>query len=76
MLPTEKGWTLSPPTLMPLDREPVENGNCTIIPATPDGIPPRVHVLKKAEIEAGVPEGTLRYMTHFVTCPEAGRFRR
>lgn len=46
---------------MPLDREPVENGNVTIR----DGL---VHVASKAD---PIKPGELRYTHHRVTCPRA-----
>jgi len=72
LLPTWGGWRNSPPKMMPLDSEPVEDGNVVIEPA--DGaIPPRARTLKKGEVP---PDGTLRYKSHFATCPEAKRWRR
>jgi hypothetical protein len=74
MLATYGGWRYSPPKMMPLDPDPVENGNVVIEP--PDGaIPARARVLKKGEAE-NLPEGTLRYRSHFATCSEADKFRR
>jgi len=71
MVPTEKGWEQG--VMMPLDYEPVPTGNVTIIPA--DGaIPPRAHVLKKAELADGV--DAVRYMPHFASCSDPERFRK
>jgi hypothetical protein len=73
MLPTMGGWRYSPPKMMPLDVEPVPDGNVVIEPA--DGaIPPRARTLKKGEADT-LPEGTLRYKSHFATCPQAGNWR-
>ena len=69
---TERGYLASPPKLMPIDRQPVEDGNVIIIP--PDGaIPALAHVLKKGE---QAPEGQARFKSHFATCPFARDFRR
>lgn len=72
MVTTEAGWRAAPPKLMPIDVEPVEDGNVVILPAS-GAIPPRAKVLKKGQ---DAPPGALRYRSHFATCPEAGRFRR
>lgn len=72
MIPTEAGWQSAKPRIMPIDAEPVADGNVVIIPA--DGaIPPRAKVLKKGEEP---PAGALRYVSHFGTCPEAKQFRK
>lgn len=52
---------------MPIDPEPVPNGNLVFTGAR------SVRVLKKGEV---VPEGTARYVSHFGTCPRAKNFRR
>lgn len=76
MIPTLAGWEKTPPTIMPIDFEPVPDGNVIILPAEPvAAIPPRAKTLKKGEAET-LPEGTLRYKSHFATCPFAKDFRR
>lgn len=53
----------------PLDPEPVATGNIVI---EGDGDAARCRVLAKGEEP---PAGTLRYVTHFFTCPKADTFR-
>lgn len=72
LLVTEAGWRSSPPKMMPIDVEPVEDGNVVIIPAN-GAIPARAKVLKKGQEP---PPGALRYKSHFATCPDAGKWRR
>lgn len=59
---TEKGRR------MPLDRDPVPDGNVVITELagvrSPGGMIPRVHVLHKDENPPGQ-----RYKAHFATCP-------
>lgn len=74
LIPTIQGWERTPPTLMPLDPDPVENGNVVIEPGVEDkAIPPRARTLKKGEEP---PVGVLRYVSHFATCTDPGRFRK
>ena len=54
--------------LMPLDLEPVPGGNIVL----KDGL---AHVLKGDLFEGMIDEGP-RYVSHFVTCPEAAKHRR
>lgn len=49
---------------MPLDAEPVSGGNVFV---GEDGL---AHVLKKGEAPVG-----RRYVSHFVTCPHAKKWR-
>lgn len=51
----------------PVDMEPVPDGNIAI---DEDG------VARYDSRRSPLPEGMPRYVSHFVTCPEAGRFRR
>ena len=55
-------WAVTPSgRRMPLDAEPREGGNVTL---RADGV----------AIVGG--EGAVRYVSHFVTCPQAGQHRR
>jgi hypothetical protein len=58
---TERGRTI------PLDRDPVPNGNLVLLPVSGEA----VHLRAGAAVEPG----TLRYVSHFATCPQAGLFR-
>jgi hypothetical protein len=69
---TETGWQAAPPRMMPLNPEPVPDGNVIILPGV-GARPPLAHVLKKGE---AAPVGALRYVTHFAECPYAADFRR
>lgn len=66
--------SINPPQWMPLDREPSERGNVVILEDDELGIE-RAKVLKKGERET-YPPATLKYLSHFATCPEAEKFRR
>jgi hypothetical protein len=57
---------------MPLDPDPVEDGNIWIIRAEPDG-----PVISVALASEGVPPLVQhRYVAHFVTCPDADAWRK
>jgi hypothetical protein len=70
-------WAITPAgKRMPIDREPVADGNVEITGHTGDGTP-RVRVLGKTEIGQPTLEGDRpRFVSHFATCPNAGRHRR
>lgn len=51
---------------MPLDGRPADDGNIVL----EDGV---AHYLKKGEAP---PAGTLRWRSHFATCPQAAAHRR
>jgi hypothetical protein len=53
---------------MPLEAEPVENGNIAVI----DG---KAHVFRGELFEEMIPEGP-RFINHFATCPKAADFKR
>lgn len=57
---------------IPLDSEPVEDGNVVIAEHGP--VLPVVHLLTALDVpkDADAP----RFVSHFATCPDAGRFRR
>lgn len=57
---------------IPIDPEPVPNGNLILTELAP-GQDLRVRYLRKGE---DIPALAPRYQAHFVTCPEANRFRR
>lgn len=61
---------------MPIDAEPTENGN--VVLAEPAEIAaalgtPRVRVVSSKN---PAPEGAVRYVSHFTTCPNAAFHRR
>lgn len=53
--------------LMPLDAEPVADGNLVLV----NGVP----TLIRGDLSETVPEGP-RYKSHFVTCIHADKFRK
>lgn len=55
-------------SIMPLDAEPVPDGNITLV----DGL---AHVHNGELFEEMMPEGP-RYRSHFVTCPDAATYRK
>jgi hypothetical protein len=55
---------------IPVDAEPVADGNITLDLSGPKVL---AHVLRKGE---DVAEGTARYVSHFVTCPQGREWRR
>lgn len=54
---------------MPVDPEPRVDGNLVLVEG--DGTVPHARVLKRGEV-VDVP----RYVSHFVTCPQAGIHRK
>lgn len=56
---------------IPLDPEPVETGNLVLADEAADGRP-IVRYVRKGE-DTGIQP---RYVSHFVTCPEAESFKR
>lgn len=62
--------------LMPLDYEPVTQGNVLLTGRRVEG---RQGLLDECRVEAGPPmfdDGTARYVAHFVTCPQADQWRK
>lgn len=57
----------------PIDAAPSERGNISCYPAA-DG--PRLVVLGAAKASAMRAAGQLLYLSHFATCPQAGKWRR
>lgn len=55
---------------MPVNAEPVDNGNLVLTPAMDPRDPPQVRTLGRDE-HAPMP----RYTSHFATCPQAIAFR-
>lgn len=78
-------WTLTENgKRMPIDAEPVAEGNIEIVGETrrhlADGgteTTPVIRVLKKGEGDTlpGL-SAPSRYVSHFATCPDAGKFRK
>lgn len=64
-------WAVSAKTgsRMPLDRDPVDNGNVVL-----DGN--RASYLSKADAAAPNLLGEARYVSHFATCPQAQAHRK
>ena len=62
---TEKGQRI------PLDPDAVPNGN-VVVTAWAEGNP-QIRVFAPGDVPHGEP---LRYFSHFVTCPQAGEWRR
>jgi hypothetical protein len=60
---------------MPLDPEPVEDGNVVITAEAPLGLRTEAVVLTKADL-AQIHPDRLRYRSHFSTCPHADQHRR
>jgi hypothetical protein len=56
---------------MPLDPDPVPNGNIVIVRDGGGGL--LAEVLRRTDTPA---PGTPRYQSHFSSCPERARFRR
>jgi len=54
---------------MPLDPEPVEDGNIVLMPAG-------AMVLDAKTAGLGADVGARRYKSHFATCPAARKFRK
>ena len=59
---------------MPLDPLPVEGGNVVVLRDV--GTTLIVKVLGEPSLLDEHASPTVRYVTHFATCPEAGKFRR
>ncbi len=60
---------------MPVDPEPVEGGNVIVL--SDAGLAgPLVKVLGEPTLLDGLAEPTVRYVSHFATCPNAEEFRR
>ena len=57
---------------IPLDPEPVENGNLVMVELNPGGPLKVRHVVKGEELGDSVP----RYRAHFVTCPQGKQWSR
>jgi hypothetical protein len=57
---------------MPLDPDPVPDGNIIPVP-NPAGGDPLAHSLHKGETP---PEGTPRFTSHYATCPQADQHRK
>lgn len=55
---------------MPVDFEPVENGNLRMVKAESPVVMTMSMQLELGEVDDGV-----RYVTHFVTCPDADNWR-
>lgn len=74
-------WAITEPggKRIPLDFDPVPEGNIEVVGRTNDGTMSQalVRVLKKGELDTlpGMPQ-PLRYVSHFATCPYAKNFRR
>jgi hypothetical protein len=63
---------------MPVDAQPVDGGNLLLTPADhrrPAGEPTATVVGKRAQPTLFGDDGP-RYVSHFVTCPDAARHRR
>lgn len=60
---------------LPMDPDPAENGN-VILPIDEDGLPLPAIVFRDAEDAMDGFPGANRYLSHFVTCPNAGAHRR
>lgn len=75
-------WAISDnDRFLPLDPHPIEGGNVELLD---DVIPTAKGALHRAKVHGKNPQlelileavDTDRYVTHFVTCPDADRFRR
>lgn len=60
---------------MPVDIEPVPEGNVMIVPDWKTG-ELRATVLAKKKLEAARLAGAQLHLAHFVSCPQAGDWRR
>jgi hypothetical protein len=70
-------WAFTPDgRRMPVDAQPVDGGNVLLTPAVePRGAPTATVVGKRAQPTLFGDDGP-RYVSHFVTCPDAARHRR
>jgi hypothetical protein len=59
-------------TSMPVDPDPVPDGNLELIDAGP-GQQPRAVVVDPGQLSL---DGAPRYVSHFVTCPQADQHRK
>lgn len=57
---------------IPVDFEPVENGNLELTVSDDPAVPPIAFVLDKDEL----PLTPTRYVSHFATCPNAAAHRK
>lgn len=57
---------------MPLDPQPVDDGNVWVI-EQPEHFPPVVGVALQ---HSDIPVGTETYVSHFVTCKDANKWRK
>ena len=60
--------------LMPLDAEPVKEGN--IVLGLRKNLPPLALYQTEQQLERLREKGELLYMSHFVTCPQASKWRK
>lgn len=61
---------------MPLDADPVDHGNVTIVGWEPGSYPPVPQVVVGQLAFGDTPVDLYRYVSHFSTCPQAGVHRR
>lgn len=57
---------------IPLDDQPTADGNVVVTDHADDGTP----VVRVLTASDGVPSSPRRYLSHFVTCPQAKHWRR
>jgi hypothetical protein len=72
-------WTVTAATgsRMPVDAEPVEDGNVVLAASPVVGDPPTSYTAPAGELLLGGSTQRLeRYVSHFVTCPHADAHRR
>lgn len=60
---------------MPLDRDPVADGNVTVDGPLDGPSPPMATVHPAGQVPLDDGDGA-RYVSHFATCPNAGQHRR
>ncbi len=58
-------------TPIPLDPDPVKDGNVVLLPKRP-----YVEVASTKQIAQAKKDGTLLYVSHFVTCPDQDKWKR
>lgn len=70
-------WAVTPAgRRMPVDAEPVDGGNVILHPGIARGDAPTATVVGKAVAPALFGDDAPRYVSHFVTCPNADAHRR